>query len=202
MTPSRRIALFALALTLLVSTVFVGAASAEGPGTGGRRIRLENERVGPYVLRVVTSPNPPQVETLYVEVRVEEATSGRIVRNAEVNLTAHAVDSGASLEAEATHDIAPIPSDYAGHLGVPHSGDWIITVEVKGPAGQAEVSFQEYVVSQSRLAPILSAALPFAGLLILIAVFLMFQSKGDEPEQHQNPPPAPQALPTNSSNPE
>lgn len=176
MTISKRVAL-ALILALTLAALRTYSATAEGPGTGGRRIRLDNETAGPYLLRVVTSPNPPQVETLYVEVRVTDASSGRIVRDAHVGLTARAVNSDASLRAEATHDFAPIPSDYAGHLAVPFPGDWIITVEVEGPAGPAEASFQEYVVTRSRLAPILSAALPFAGLLILVAVFLMLQKK-------------------------
>lgn len=167
-------------LLTLIAWAGIRPASAEGPGTGGRRIRLENERVGPYVLRVVTSPNPPQVETLYVEVRVHDAESGDLVRDAAVRVQAWPLNAGdTQLEAIATHDFAPISSDYAAHLRVPQAGDWMIEIHVDSPAGPASISFQEHVISRSTLAPLISAALPFAGLALLIVIFLAMQRKDD-----------------------
>lgn len=156
-------------------------AHAEGPGTGGRRIRLADEPAGPYILRVVTSPNPPQIETLYVEVRVREAGSQTLIRDANVSVTAKPLNGdGPVLETTATHDIAPIPSDYAAHLPVPSAGDWTIEVTIESQSGSASVTFQEHVVSRNTLAPLLSAVLPFAGLALLIVIFLVLQKKDDD----------------------
>ena len=55
-------------------------AYAEGPGTGGRAIRLENEPAGPYLLRVVTSPTPPRTGSLFVEVRVIDGATEKLPR--------------------------------------------------------------------------------------------------------------------------
>ena len=57
---------------------------ADGPGVGGRRIQLENEPAGPYLLRVVTSPTPPLIDNLYLEVRVVEALTGIVIEDAAV----------------------------------------------------------------------------------------------------------------------
>lgn len=170
-------------LVVLAAHLAGGAvpAYAEGPGTGGRRIRVADEPAGPYLLRVVTSPNPPRVETLYVEVRVQDAGSGDLIRDANVRVLARPVnEDGPVLETSATHDIAPIPNDYAAHLPVPTAGDWIVEVQIDSASGSASVSFQEHVVSRSTLAPLLSAVLPFAGLALLIVIFLIMQKKDEE----------------------
>ena len=157
---------------------------AEGPGTGGRRIRLEEEPAGPYLLRVVTSPTPPQVENLYLEVRVIDASSSKILTNLEVSVCAQSTEGEPrTIETVATHDIAPIPDEYAAHVLVPSAGVWEITVRVEGPLGVGEASFLERVSSPSSLGPILSVGAPFGGLAILILIFLRMQKKAkDEAE--------------------
>lgn len=160
-------------------------AFAEGPGTGGRRIRLDDEPAGPYLLRVVTSPTPPRVENLYLEVRVIEVESLKILTDLKVTVTAFSTEGEATrVTAIATHDIAPIPDEYAAHMLIPRAGVWNIVVHVDGPLGDAQASFLERVSSPSSLGPIISVGAPFGGLAILIIIFLrMSRRSGEETEK-------------------
>jgi len=172
--------LLALTLTLLLC-VPAGSASAEGPGTGGRRVVLESEPAGPYVLRVVTSPTPPRIDNLYLEVRVEDAASGDQVTDARV-LTAAVFETEAEppIEAEASHDIAPIPTEYASHLPVTAPGVWQVSVRVEGEQGVGEVSFPVRVTGSTAIGTGLAVGLPVAGLAGLIIVFLMLQKQSEK----------------------
>lgn len=180
MTGLKRKAFLFLSLTILILIPF-RTVFAEGPGTGGRRIRLEDEPAGPYLLRVVTSPTPPRVENLYLEVRVIDASSTEILTNLDVRVSAQSTEGEPTvIETVATHDIAPIPDEYAAHVLVPSAGVWKIIVRVDGPLGAGEASFLERVSSPSSLGPILSVGAPFGGLAILILIFLRMQKKAKE----------------------
>ncbi len=167
----------ALAL-LLLWLVPARLAEAAGPGQGGRQIQLEDEPAGPYVVRVVTSPTPPRVENLYLEVRVTEAATGRVVTDARVfAAAAPAEGDGPLVEAEATHDIAPIPTEYAAHLVVPTAGTWRVRVRVEGAEGTGEVTFLVRVLEPSSLGAVVSVGLPVAGLVALGVIFLLLQRR-------------------------
>ena len=76
--------LLAVILALLGSGAASQRAAAEGPGTGGRAIRLEDEPAGPYLLRAVTSPTPkfspyagsPWPRSLYVSAKENGVSAG------------------------------------------------------------------------------------------------------------------------------
>lgn len=173
-----------LLLAMLAAALAAVPASAEGPGTGGRRVMLDEEPAGPYLLRVVTSPTPPRVENLYVEVRVVDAASGATVTDAEVRARAEPTEGQAPpVESPATHDIAPIPSEYAAHLPVSNAGVWRVTVSVDGAEGSAEVSFLTRVGGSTALGSLLAVGLPIAGLVLLAAVFLWLQQHEGRAEQ-------------------
>lgn len=168
------------ALLLLV----VAQAEAGGPGTGGRRVRLEDEPAGPYLVRVVTSPTPPRVEMLYLEIRVEEAASGALVQDATVLVRADYLDGAApSVEGQATHAIAPNPVEYGVHLPVSEAGRWEISVQIEGGAGSGEIRFEERISRSTSLSTILVIGLPIGGLTALIAVFLGLQRQRDRSRQ-------------------
>lgn len=178
----------ALALVAFAAAALAAPVSAAGPGEGGRRIRLDQAPAGPYLLRALTSPNPPTVENLYLEVRVVEAASGRVVTDARVWASVEPVDAaGAPFEVEATHDIAPVPSEYAAHLPVPATGVWRITLRVDGPPGAGEASFLERVTRPTRLGAWVAIGAPVLGLLGLAAVFLVLQR---QTRADAAPPPA------------
>ena len=154
------------------------SAYAEGPGTGGRQIRLEDQPAGPYLLRVVSSPTPPRVENLYLEVRVTDASTGLDVTDAEVWTRAAYVDGDAPpIEVEAVHAIAPIPTEYASHLPVSRSGVWNITITVDGAPGHGEAALLIQVLEPSSISAVVSVGLPVAGLAALGVVFYLLQRR-------------------------
>lgn len=151
-------------------------AYAAGPGTGGRRVRLDGEVAGPYTLRVVTSPTPPRIENLYVEVRVASTESGEVLDDVQVQVIArHEDQTEPSIQVEATQDIAPIPKEYAAHIPVDTTGIWSITIQVQGELGQGEASFDERVSAESILPMLITVGAPVAGLAILIGIFVWLQ---------------------------
>lgn len=173
-----------LLATLLVAC-FAGltahGATAEGPGTGGRRVMLDGATAGPYRLRVVTSPTPPRVENLYLEIRVEDPSNGAVITDANVAARAEFTEGDAqAVGGVATHDIAPIPSEYAVHLPVERAGVWRIRVQVDGELGHGETDFLVGVGGSTTLGTALAIGLPLAGLLLLVAVFMWLQRNADQ----------------------
>ncbi|OGO70654.1 MAG: hypothetical protein A2Z37_00725 [Chloroflexi bacterium RBG_19FT_COMBO_62_14] len=165
-------------LFLILALAVPSPVFGEGPGTGGRQIRLEDEPAGPYLLRVVSSPTPPRVESLYLEVRVTEAASGREVTDASVWTRADYEDGQApSIEVEAVHAIAPIPTEYASHLPVSRSGTWSITITVDGPQGQGEASLLIQILEPTSISAFISVGLPVAGLAALAVIFYLLQRR-------------------------
>jgi len=174
--------LLAVALALLGSGAVAQRAAAEGPGTGGRAIRLEDEPAGPYLLRVVTSPTPARVGSLFLEIRVVLAETGEILTDVEVAAIAIPTEvAEPSIQDTATHDFAPNPVEYAVHLPVTSAGVWEIRVQVRGAPGEGEVSFLQRISSSATLGAALSLALPVAGIVGLVLVFLVLQRKQPTP---------------------
>ena len=172
----RIIGVIAVGILLLAPLIEPATAYASGPGEGGRRVRLENEPAGPYTLRVVTSPTPPRVDSLYVEVRVSSAETGEILEDVEVEILARYQEQvEPSIQVQATHDIAPIPNEYAAHLPVDQTGLWSITVVVDGELGQGQAMFDERISAPSILPMLITIGAPLVGLVILISIFVWLQ---------------------------
>lgn len=160
---------------LLIALPFNALAS--GPGTGGRRVRLDKEPSGPYLLRAVISPTPPKVRDFNVEVRVEDQ-AGTVIEGAEVVITAAPSDHDSeTIQSVATHEFAPLPSEYAAHLPVPTPGLWEITIHVESELGVGQVSFFQQIARPSSINAWLSVGAPFAGLLLLALLFLWLQNQ-------------------------
>jgi hypothetical protein len=165
-----RVLMLAIAATLAGAN----AAYASGPGTGGRRIRLDDEPAGPYLVSVVSSPTPPVAEALYLEIRIKDAETNRVMSAGTVLTRAEPMGfEAASVEAEATHDIAPVPIDFASHLPVSLPGNWQITIDIDGPLGSATVSFPLLVTGSAQgsslpLVPLLIGGILVAGLAIAV----------------------------------
>jgi hypothetical protein len=151
-------------------------ASASGPGEGGRRVRLDDEPAGPYLLRVVTSPTPPKVENYNVEVRVKDATSGKVTTDVTVVILVEPSEiEGEAIREIATPDFAPIPNEFAAHLLVYSEGLWQVTVQVEGELGNGEVTFVERISSPVDLGWLVAIGPPLAGLVILVVIFMRLQ---------------------------
>lgn len=173
-----RLKSFLLAFLLLLLLARPGLAI--GPGTGGSKIRVGDERVGPYVLLVATSPLPVKVGQMSVWVRVANATDAAQLRqDAVVTVTARPRSGGATQTAQASHQNAGNDVDYVAHLEVEAPGEWDVTVSVEDELGQAEVSFVETVSRGQNIGLLLGLAVPFVVLAALVGVYLWRRSPAE-----------------------
>ncbi len=165
--------------------VVVGAQSAlaSGPGTGGRTIELEDQPAGPYLVSVYSSPAPPVTDKLYLEIRVKDAESLRVIAGGIVMVRAEPVGfEAANVESEATHAIAPLIIDFAAHLPVSRPGTWQITIDIDGPRGPASLSFPLQINRTTQSSPLLW---PVAFLAAVGLVWAMVASRRHRTESPQ-----------------
>jgi hypothetical protein len=124
----------------------------------------------------VTSPTPPTVESFNVEVRVTDATLDSDVIDAFVIIKAEPVDfEAAPIKEIATHDFAPLPTEYAAHLPIPQVGLWLVTIEIESELGNGQVSFYQQISNPPNLGALVSVGAPLGGLLLLAMVFFWLQ---------------------------
>jgi hypothetical protein len=127
------------------------------------------------------------VENFYLEVRVIEAVNQDLVTDAEVTIEAIPIGKPEvqSFRVEATHDIAPIPTEYAAHLPLMESGVWEIKIMVDGKPGYGEITYLQRISTRNSIGPVLSVGAPVVGLAALILVFLWLQKKKPAPSDHE-----------------
>ena len=168
-------------LAFLLSLLLARPGLAIGPGTGGSKIRVGDERVGPYVLLVATSPLPVKVGQMSVWVRAASAADPAQLRpDAVVTVTARPAEGGAAQTAQASHQNAGNEVDYVAHLEVERPGEWEVTVQVADELGQAEVTFTETVSRAQSPGLLLGLALPFVALAALVGVYLWRRSPAED----------------------
>jgi hypothetical protein len=165
---------FCLFLTLLTLPL---PALAIGPGTGGSKIRVSDERIGPYVLLVATSPLPVIVGQMSVWVRVTDDKTGKYRPNATVMVKATPREGGDTLTAQATHKNAGNDYDYVAHFEVQTTGQWDISISVQDELGQVEIPpFTETVTHGLSLNMVLGVAIPFVILAVIVGIYLWRRS--------------------------
>ena len=170
--PTRR---WLMSVALLIVFVFGYAmVDAAGPGTGGSRIFVADKTVGPYVLLVWAGPSPAQVGRYTVYARVNDAASGRQLREG-IQVTVQAVEeaTGEAMEAEANHTNAGNSLDYAAHFELPRTGNYTYAVTVAGPAGQAKVDFRDRVVPTITFGVISAIAGPFIVVIGAVVWYML-----------------------------
>ena len=168
---SSGILIIALLFLLLIQPLL-----ASGPGTGGSKIRIDNEPAGPFVLLVATSPLPITVGQMSVWVRVMDTNGENALRDAVVKIEATPAGGGDLVTGAATHQNAGNEIDYVAHLDVERTGDWNVKVMIEDDLGQAEVAFTETVAGGLSAGLIVGLAVPFVFLLIVVGVYLWRRS--------------------------
>ncbi len=163
-------------LILCLSSVIASPALAIGPGTGGSKIRVSDERIGPYVLLVATSPLPVTVGQMSVWVRVTDGSTGQVRPDAVVMIEATPPNGGAAITSQGSHKNAGNNFDFVAHLEVKNTGQWNVRVTVKDELGEAEVSFIETVTQGVSLNVVVGLAVPFIVLAIILGVYLWRRS--------------------------
>lgn len=163
-------------LILFISSIIVAPALAIGPGTGGSKIRVSDEHIGPYVLLVATSPLPVSVGQMSVWVRVTDGNTGQVRPDAAVTIEATPPDGSAPVVSQGSHKNAGNNFDYVAHLEVEKTGQWNVKVTVKDELGEAEVSFVETVTQGVSLNVVVGLAVPFIILAIILGIYLWRRS--------------------------
>lgn len=169
-----RTTLAVLMITLLL--LLPPLTLASGPGTGGSKIRIDNEAAGPFVLLVATSPLPITVGQMSVWVRVMDTNGQKALRDAVVKIEATPAGGGDLVTGVATHQNAGNEIDYVAHLDVERTGSWDVKVMVEDDLGQAEVTFTETVAGGLSTGLIVGLAVPFVFLMIVVGVFMWRRS--------------------------
>ncbi|RME74751.1 MAG: hypothetical protein D6784_09375 [Chloroflexi bacterium] len=162
---------------LLVAIIFIFLTCvlpvyAVGPGTGGSKVRVNDEKIGPYILLVATSPLPVRVGQMSVWVRVTDAATGQLRRDAVVTVQMTPRGGGQTLTGQATHKNAGNDYDYVAHFDVAQAGQWDITVTVEDAPGTVETRFVETVSRGSNMTTLLALAVPFVVLIIVVGMYL------------------------------
>ena len=172
------VSLSLLAILVVVSTVPVLAI---GPGTGGSKIRVSDEKIGPYILLVATSPLPVTPGQMSVWVRVTDLKTDQLRRDAVVMIEATPRGGGPTLTAQATHKNAGNDYDYVAHFEVDRSGQWDVTVTVADEPGQVETSFSETVSRGLSVTMLIAVAVPFVVLAAVVGIYLWRRSATAHP---------------------
>ncbi|MCL4301334.1 MAG: hypothetical protein KJ077_36870 [Anaerolineae bacterium] len=172
---------FLIGLALLLTLLTLPQpALAIGPGTGGSKIRVSDEHIGPYVLLVATSPLPVTVGQMSVWVRVTDGKTGKYRPDATVIIKATPREGGETLSAQASHQNAGNNYDYVAHFEVQTTGQWDITVSVQDELGQVETPpFTETVTRGLSVSVLLSVALPFVVLAVVVGIYLWRRSAAE-----------------------
>jgi len=127
-----------LPLILFGLVLLPGLAWANG-GT----LRLNSIPMGAYLISAFTDPTPVQPDSLDVSILAVMQSSGEVAQGLEVTVRTRHLDGTAPSDSRAaTQDQADDPRYYATKFGLGAEGTWEITVEVVGPEGSGEASFQ------------------------------------------------------------
>lgn len=170
-------------MTLLLLLVFLGAWGGSGVDrpawadhTGVMQL---NDRVGPYVVRAFSEPDPPRTDRCRITVTVLQPGGQRPVPTADVSVSASLAGGRAarvSIALDRTRD--PQQVYYVADLELPAAGRWTVTVRVSGPEGAGSAAFPLDVEAASwRAGPVMLAAGGAALGLGLAAVWLLRRSR-------------------------
>jgi hypothetical protein len=163
-------------LALMIFGLMGQPLQAIGPGTGGSKIRVNDEDIGPYTLLVATSPLPVTAGQMSVWVRVTGKEDQKLRRDAVVTIKATPREGGETLSTQGTHQSAGNDFDYVGHLAVEQSGQWDVTITVVDDLGDAEVVFTESVTRGRSGSALLVLAIPFVIVAVAVGIFLWRRS--------------------------
>ena len=163
-------------LALIIFGLMGQPLQAIGPGTGGSKIRVNDEDIGPFTLLVATSPLPVTAGQMSVWVRVTGKEDQKLRRDAVVTIKATPREGGETFSTQGTHQSAGNDFDYVGHLAVEQSGQWDVTITVVDDLGDAEVVFTESVTRGRSGSALLVLAIPFVIVAVAVGIFLWRRS--------------------------
>lgn len=164
---------------------------------GGGALQLANAETGPYRASVWTQPDPIRVGVVHLTIAVSESPppgvrdgeTGEPVLDARVGVQLEAAEPrGEKLVAFATRENAVNKLFYEVDFNLPAEGRWQVTIEVQGPDGGGSAAFEIEVLPPSALARLGTRYWPVlggVGLVLLVAVWLMWPSRGRDDRDHR-----------------
>ncbi len=156
---------------LMLAVLMLAAPVSAHEGGGGSRIRIHDAIVGRYLVRAATSPIPPRVDQLWIEIRILAAENLEPAEDCVVIIDATPAGSGETISTSAGPEDGE-GSDYLAHLEIPHAGIWEIAIEIDGPLGEARLAFLERISPRNPIGGWLAAGAPVMGIGGLVALFL------------------------------
>ena len=137
-----------ITITLLMLAVVSVLSGSQAPWTvlgsasanGATRVIVDDERAGPYLLRVGILPGSPKVGTLHVSVLVQDAAGQFTVSDATVMLSV-AGPEGSSAGAPVLAVNQPqSPQLYEGNVALNVPGNWTLNLETDSGLGKANLA--------------------------------------------------------------
>ncbi len=135
--------------SILVGVTILLVLGARLTNANGGQLRIDQERIGPYVVSVTTNPTPLREGLIDVSVLVGDPNNNAYLENAEINVLATSLDhEGVSISHQASHDQASEDRYQAAEFELPESGRWEFTISVNGPDGGGTTSFEADVAGK------------------------------------------------------
>ncbi len=159
-----RLAVALIAAALLLTAPFPVSAENLGPG-GGSRVIVGDQVVGAYQIWMTTSPEPVQVGTLTLDIRLTDPRTGQKDTNATIDVQLTNSSDGSIINAQATHHDSGNAIDYASHIQIDVPASYNAAVHVNGPAGVSDVNFVVPVLAARSATTLLLIGLPFLVVL-------------------------------------
>lgn len=155
---------------LLVGLAVIAGDPAWADHTGVMQL---NDRVGPYVVRAVSEPDPPRTDRCRVTVAVLRPGTARPVPEAAVSVAASQPGGGAvrvTIAPDRNRD--PEQVYHVADLEFPSPGRWSVTVRVSGPDGEGSAEFPlDVQAAPWRVSPAIAAF--GGGSVLLVLVWLV-----------------------------
>ncbi|MGB0389265.1 MAG: hypothetical protein ACPGWR_30955 [Ardenticatenaceae bacterium] len=165
--------LFPLLITLLF-ILLPATVLAEGPLSGGTRIYIADEPLGPFTVTSFAAPNPPiSTERLWVTVQVRDGA--KAITDARVWVTVIPQKTGQPQRLEAVHELAAVPLDYTAALDTGTDGAYDVVIEMEHAQGNGEARYLVNVTEPLTNFIFLVMAAP--ALLIALALIHRFMIK-------------------------
>ncbi|MBA3533391.1 MAG: hypothetical protein H0T73_15835 [Ardenticatenales bacterium] len=156
-----------LLLCLCLLLLSIAPVLAEGPLSGGTRIYIDKEPLGPFMVTSFAAPNPPVItDNLWVTVQVRDGA--KAVTDARIWVIVTPRD-GVPQRIEAVHELAASALDYTAYFPVTTPGPYEVRIEMEHPSGTGSTLYPVQVSEPLTSYIFLLMALPF----LLVALFLV-----------------------------
>ena len=160
-------------LAVLIAVVTSGTASV-ALANGAARIIVQDQPVGPYVLRVGIVPGTPTVGLLHLSILVRDAAAEAPVTAAAVSVVAVGPEgSGGPFRMDALNSLGN-PQLYEGNLSLDVMGSWVLTLETDSPLGNATL---EVPIEVRESSPINLTFIMLGAAVVLVAAALFWSQR-------------------------